>query len=406
MIEETAGLYEALVAEVGTPAIGRRLRVLHVLGASRIGGTEMSVLRLLEGMPDAIVSEVCLLSGPGPVSDRLGEIGVFVSHLPMTGAIDIARACARFTVLLRRGRFDIVHGYGLRANLLARLCARAAGVPCVVGGLRSLHPSDGKRRLDLWLDRLTFRLSAGYVSNSHAAIERLVSCGFPRSRFWLIRSGIELDLPRRVSAIGREVLRKKHDLPMDQVVLVSTANLRPEKDHVTLLQAFACLVERGILALLVLVGDGSRRSELESLARTLEVVDRVRFLGSVSNEHVFELSAVADIGVLSSHIEGLPMSLIEAMAVGLPVVATDVGGVSEVVDDGVTGLLVPPGDVEVLAGALERLIVDPETRRVMAAAARRQVEERFSLSRTVHEHERLYRGLTDIDNGTEAGGSR
>ncbi|MBU0595765.1 glycosyltransferase [Candidatus Bipolaricaulota bacterium] len=378
--------------------MSRRLRVLHVLGSSRIGGTELSVLRLVEHMGDNFENEICFLCGAGPIGNRFEQAGLAVPYLPMATRLPAIGSWCRFGGLIRRGAYDVVHCYGLRANLLARVLGRSARDTHVVGGLRSTHPSGSKRGFHLLLDRLTFCLSAGYVSNSQAAIDGLVARGYPRSRFWLIRNGIDLELPRRIAAIGRDALRAKHALPMDRLILISIANLRPAKDHATLLHAMARLTKDGIPPELLLVGDGPLRGGLEQLSHELDLVEHVRFLGSVSNEAVLELASAADIAVLASHVEGLPTSLIEAMAVGLPVVATAVGGVSEVVIDGVTGFLVPPRNVDALADALRDVIDDERKRRAMARAALERAETCFALSRTVREHEELYGRLTASDN--------
>jgi len=383
--------------------MGRRLRILHVLGSSRIGGTETSVFRLVEGMSDGFENEACFLSVRGPVGERFERIGVRVRYLPMVGLLGSLRSFFRFARLLRSGAFDVVHGYGLRANLLGRMLGPLSPCTRVLGGLRSTHPSGRKRGFHLWIDRMTFGRSHGYVSNSQAAIDRLVSLGYPRDRFWLIHNGIDLTQPARIREIGVEALRSRHDLPVSRPVLISTANLRPAKDHATLLRAMAKLKDRGTAPLLLLAGEGPLRGELEALVCALGLKACVRFLGSVPNQKVLELEAAADAVVLSSHVEGLPTSLIEAMSVGTPVIATDVGGVSEVVDDGVTGLVVPPRDVEALATAIASLIDDPEKRERMGRAAAEQAAGLFSLTRAVREHEELYRRLAGIDNGKGAG---
>ena len=142
---------------------------------------------------------------------------------------------------------------------------------------------------------------------------------------------------------------------------------------------------------LSLVGDGPCRGELEGLVRSLDLSDEISFLGW--REDVPALLMHADMYVLASYTEGMPLSILEAMAAGLPVVATAVGGVPELVQDGVTGLLVPPRDPQALAGAMSRLVKDPALRRRMGEAGRRRVEEHFSFDRMVQQYEDLYREL-------------
>ncbi|MFC2081645.1 glycosyltransferase [Candidatus Bipolaricaulota bacterium] len=382
------------------------MRVLQLVTSSSLGGTEVHVARLAGCAGRGLECEVCILSGPGPLSDLLAQEGVEFRHLPIDSALSLVLSATRLYRFLRRRRFDVVHAYGFRANILARVVGRSARVGCVVGGLRSMTPSGSTSRMVSWLDRLTFGLTAGYVSNSQAAIDALVARGYPRNRFWLIRNGIDLPGLKHIVEEGKAALRVKHGLPAQGATVISIANLRPPKDHATLLDAMSELRTRSVTPELLLVGDGLFREELEQQTRELGLEGNVRFFGRVDNRVVLELAVASDIAVLCSHVEGLPTSLIEAMAVGLPVVATDVGGVSEVVADGETGVLVPPGDPRALAQAIQDLIGDEVRRAAMSEAAQARVEERFSLSRTVEEHEDLYRELAGIDNGTTTGTGR
>ncbi|MFP3938687.1 MAG: glycosyltransferase family 4 protein [Thermoanaerobaculia bacterium] len=174
-------------------------------------------------------------------------------------------------------------------------------------------------------------------------------------------------------------------------VLLHAGSFTPEKDHATLLRAFARVAERHREARLVLAGDGPLRREIEALAGSLGLNGRVLFLGARRNLSAW--MAGADLLVLPSRIEGVPGVVLEAAARGLPVVATAVGSVPDAVVDGTTGLLVPPGDPEALAGALEQLLADGELRSRMGAAGREHVRHCFALDRIVERFEKLYRRL-------------
>ena len=192
----------------------------------------------------------------------------------------------------------------------------------------------------------------------------------------VIHNGIALDRPRRPSRSAA-----------GPVTLLSVGRLRAPKDFRTLLHAMAAL-DRGT-ARLRIAGDGPDRAELEHEIARLGLGSVVELLGT--RDDVDELLAGADVFVLSSASEGLPMSVLEAMAAGLPVVASAVGGVPELVRDGETGALVPPGDSAALASALRTIVADPALRERLGEAGRRRAEQEFSLARFEREHLALYR---------------
>jgi glycosyltransferase involved in cell wall biosynthesis len=185
-------------------------------------------------------------------------------------------------------------------------------------------------------------------------------------------------------------LRQQLSLPIDRVIVLAIGRLTHQKGYPYLLEALA-LIPQEDRPLLLIVGEGPDRSELELKARVLKLVDDVRFLGH--RQDIPSLLAAADLFVLASLWEGLPLVLLEAMAATLPAVVTAVGGNTTVIEDGKSGLLVPPADEKALATALRRLIHDPLTRDQMRQAARERFENRFSLQTFVEAHESLYEEL-------------
>jgi glycosyltransferase involved in cell wall biosynthesis len=176
--------------------------------------------------------------------------------------------------------------------------------------------------------------------------------------------------------------------------IVSVGRLVPAKDHLTLLRAIRCAFDDGQSIRCVLVGDGVLRGELESAVRSLRLESAVTFRGECDD--VASELWNADVFVLSSKNEGLPVSVLEAMAAGAPVVATDVGGVSTVVRNEVTGLLVPPESPKELSRAIVKMVSDANLRKSVAAKGRQLVEERFGVNKTAQEYERLYDGLIRV----------
>ena len=192
----------------------------------------------------------------------------------------------------------------------------------------------------------------------------------------------------------REAWRASEGYKSEEVLLVSVARMYPQKDHVSLIKAFALVASRDDRLRLLLIGDGPLRPKLEALVRELGLASRVRFLGVRSD--VPEILGAADIFVLPSLWEGNPLAVMEAMAAGKPVIATAVGGVPELIEDGVSGFLVPPGDIDALGEAIWRLAVgEPGLRERIGRAASQRAMERFDVSAVTREYEALYERLLE-----------
>ena len=368
-------------------------RILHVLGSADRGGTETMTARLVSNMEPTFRNELCFLGKRGPIGEELEYKGFKVHYLSLTNPWAIPIAILRLYCLLRTNRYDILHLYGLKANFLGRILGRLSGHKKILGGLRSKYPSGIKKSWTLWLDRLTFGLSLGYVSNSQAAIDFLAAHGYDRRKFWLIHNGIDIEPFYERTGAEKEGLRRKYKVPLDTSIVTCVANLRHPKGHVYLIEALPKLREAKEDLLLMLVGEGPLRVVLEELVRRLGLSKNVLFLGSVNRDKIPEVLAITDVFVLPSLMEGLPTAVLEAMAAGCPVVATRVGGTPEAVSDGETGFLVEPRDPTMLAERIGQLLRDKDLRRRMGEAAGKRVEEHFSLDSMIKQYEALYKKL-------------
>ena len=367
------------------------IKILQFLSEAEFGGTEQFVYDLATTMnPERFVNDLCFLLGPGPVGDRCKAQDLRVSYLHWR-LWKTPVVLFRFYRLLRRSGYTIIHAYGFKANLAARIVGKLAGVPQIIGGLRSQYPSLKANRLLLWLDRLTLPLARCYVANSEAAVNHLVSQGYPSEKFRVIYNGLDPKLYAPADG-DRRLLRKRYGLTNEEIPSIAcVARLRPGKGQETLLRALAHLPTQNYRCLLV--GDGPQRQSVERLARELNLGDRVKFLGARDHDEITQILQLADIFVLPSRWEGMPMAIMEAMAAGLPVIATDVGGTGELVVHGDTGLLVRVGDVAGLAREIARLLDDPELRRRLGARGRERIVKKFSLDKTVREYGALYEEL-------------
>jgi glycosyltransferase involved in cell wall biosynthesis len=302
-----------------------------------------------------------------------------VVEFPISGftrPATVARA-AEFARWCRSHRIAVVHTCDLYANTFALPAAAVAGVPVRIGSRRELAPDKSPGQIAL--QRQAYRCAHAVVANSAAAAHHLRREGVPADRIRVISNGIQPDRFACARTNG----------PLTNILTV--ANLRREKAHEVLFAAIARLAPRHPAIRLRVAGNGPRADELRALALSLGIADRVAFLGH--REDVHTLLADADLFVLPSRSEAFPNSVVEAMAAGLPVIASGVGGLLELVEPGRTGVLVPPDDPAALASAIERLVGDPSCARALGDAARRTIIERYSFDRMVQAFEDLYRSL-------------
>jgi len=364
---------------------GPQIPVAVFITSFHPGGTERQMTELIRRLDrDRFDVHVVCFHKEGAWLPRV-EAAAPITSFPIRGfarPATLAQAAA-FARWCRTHRIAVVQSCDLYANTFALPAAALAGVPVRAGSPRELNPDKSSGQIAL--QRQAYRCAHTIVANSNAASRQLMDEGIPAGRITVIPNGVELD---RFGA--RRTAR-----PISTIATV--ANLRREKAHEVLLIAAARLLVRHPGLRFLIAGDGPRLNELRELAASLQIANSVTFLGHC--EDVPALLAEADAFVLPSRSEAFPNGAIEAMAAGLPVVASAVGGLLDLIDDGRTGVLVRPDDAEALAHALEDLIHAPEHAAVLGAAARDHVSRRYSFDRMVRAFEDLY--LTQL--GTPRG---
>ncbi|MFQ5914953.1 MAG: glycosyltransferase family 4 protein [Nitrospinota bacterium] len=372
-------------------------RILHLLTLADLGGTESSVLPLVRGMDsECFQNEIAVLRGYGPMSDRWRRAGLAVTHLNVQRGWS-PRTIAKLVRLFRNGRYDVVTLYGVAVSVLGRLACKLAGQRNVVGVIRGLSNERSIRRTRLWLDKVSFSLATCYVSNSQAVIDHLKGAGFPPEKLRLAPTGLSTE-PFDRAPPSKEARLQLGIGDVSPPVITCLGNLRPVKNHSLLLKACRILKDRKVEFLLLLVGAGPEESRLRSEAQELSLMDQIVFLGE--REDVPTVLAASDLFVLSSLWEGLPRSIMEAMASRLAVVATDAGGVKELVVDGETGYVVPGNDAPALAGRMAGLLREEALRRRMGEAGHQRVKEHFTEERMVSAMESIYQEILGLSKSS------
>lgn len=373
-------------------------RVLHLLTLAGLGGTEISILPIVQGMdPEQFENSVAVLRGRGPMSDSWTHAGLAVTHLNVERDWS-PRTVGKLVRLFSEGCYDIITLYGVAVNVLGRIACKLAGQPKAVGVIRGLSNERTISRMRLWLDRVTFPLATCYVSNSQAVIDHLKEAGFPAKKLRLMPTGLS-SAPFDEAPSREEALQLMKLNGITRPVITCLGNLRPVKNHTLLLDACRILKEQGTSFLLLLVGTGPDEEILRRQVDAFSLGEQVRFLGE--RRDVPAVLAASDLFVLSSLWEGLPRSIMEAMASRLAVVATDAGGVRELVVDGETGYVVPVTDAGALAGKITELLNNEGLRHKMGEAGYLRVTRYFTEERMVKSMEEIYLEVLNDRKGSD-----
>ena len=365
-------------------------RILFLSTSMGLGGAEnqlMEVASRLKKRGHQVY--VISLVKPGPLGEELQKRNIGYQSLNANSKLFVALVLSKLVNFVRRWKPDIVHSHMVHANLLARLARPFAPVPVLIC---SAHNIDEGGRFREILYRLTDPLCDLTTQVSQAGLERYVRVGaVPRHKIRYIPNGVDTE---RFKPNPEDRLRVRKELGVEGFVWLAVGRFDPQKDYPNMLQAFARVVCRAPDAVLLIAGDGPLRKTIEVMAQKLGIKERVKFLGI--RRDIPQLMNAADAYVMSSSWEGMPIVLLEASATELPIVATDVGGNREVVLDGITGFLLPPRNSEALAEAMLRMMNLPEEkRREVGKAARKHVEENFSLDHVVDLWEALYKELLE-----------
>ena len=379
-----------------------RIRVLHVITRLIVGGAQENTM-LTAALLDPGRYVVDVASGPqtGSEGSLIPEVrarGIHLTILPslvrQVHPLKDAAALVALTRMIRRGQYEVVHTHSSKAGILGRWAAHLAGVPVIVHTVHGWGHHDRQsppaRRFYVLLERATQLVTDRLIVVSPRNTQKGLADGIATAeKYVTIRSGIEVDRFRQVSQ-PREEVRAELGIPPDAAVVGTVTRLSPQKAPLDFVAAAAQVATERPDVHFVLVGDGPLRAEVEARVGALGLAGRVHLAGL--RRDVPDLMHSFDVFVLSSLWEGLPRVLPQAMAAGLPIVATAVDGNAEAVTDGVTGFLTPPGDPGAMAAAVVRLLDAPNLAKKMGQAGQARVEE-FSARKMVGDIEVLYEAL-------------
>ena len=369
--------------------------ILYIIPRPEIGGAERQLLMLMQGLDRTrFRPHVICLDGTGSLIDEYRDTAETCIVLNRQKAFD--RHTLRALIgYIRTIRPTCVHTWLYIANLYGSIAARIAKVPHVIVSQRGLGIDPQHSKFKVWqmkaFNFLISKLSDHLLVNAQAVAKPMYQVGFKPNTTQIVYNG--LDLNTTVSIAEQEALKQELGIYPNDLLLGTVARIDPKKDLATMLRAFAIVSKKCAQARLLIIGGGfpHYQRQLEALAQALNVDHRVDFLGFRNDPQA--VLSLCDISLLSSITEGLPNAILESMALGKPVVATAVGGVTELIDHETHGQLVMPGDYRAFANAVINLIDNPDLGIQMGTAGKHKAQRQFSRQAMIQNTENIYAQL-------------
>jgi sugar transferase (PEP-CTERM/EpsH1 system associated) len=378
-----------VLCDQGTIGRERRIRVLHVVDSLRVGGLENGVVNLVNALDEKVFqSSICCLRTTGGLQKRLRDPGIKVFELHQKVKDNLFPRMRR---ILTDESIDIVHSNGYGTFFDSVVGAQLARTPFIVHCIHGIYWRDMgkmKMRRRIMQRLLSLRTHKLYAVADFLREYYIHVVGVPARRIDTIYNGVDIEAYAPIDQNARRDEKVKLGFPAGQILIGAVGTLYWVKDPQIFLKAASLVVRERDDVSFVWVGDGPLRDQLHKVARELNLEGKLTFLGS--RDDVPRILAALDVFVLPSLIEGFSYSILEAMASGLPVVATDVGGNAELIQDGVSGYLMPTKKPRLLADILLRLASDESLRTQLGQRARQRVEENFSLQGMVQTYQQMY----------------
>ncbi len=362
-------------------------KILHVIDSLHLGGAQEVVLNLATcGNRERFAHEVATMHGHGVYWDRMAAAGIPLHSLSPHKLFPWY--AASLPALLRRGHFDILHCHLIASNIFAKPVGKLCRVPVI---LNHDHTNDDYRandRLRLALDIFSNRFASHLIAVSDSCRRFLIEReNVPAEKITLIQNAI--DLGRFSATCGqRDEARRALQIPENAPLVAGVGRLNPQKNFSLFIRIAEQILKHHPDTVFLLAGEGPEETLLRNLARECGIGDRLRFPGYLADTRQVYLAA--DVLLMPSLFEGLPMTLLEAMAMRVPVVASALDGIAEVIEDGRDGFLVPSGDVRGFCDKIRLLLGAPALAKTIGTAASEKISRRFSSARMCADVERIY----------------
>lgn len=369
--------------------------VLHIIGGGEIGGAEKHILNLLQGMDRSrFTPRLCCLF-PEPFVQVAQAAGIDVDVIDMRSKFNVSAFQAMKKLLLQH-QVEIVHTHGVRANLVGRFGARMAGIKSIVTTVHSVleqdYPAFWARITNQLMEQMTLSSVRQFVTVSEGLKTDLVAKGISRDKITTIYNGIDFSRFKQTGQ-GNE-WRQELGISPDKQVVGILARLHPVKGHQYFLEAADCIRKSHPNVHFLIVGSGLGKDEVLDQVHRLNLEEQVTLTGFVDD--IVGIYDLLDVLVISSLSEGFGLTAVEAMAMRVPVVATQVGGLPEIIQDGQSGFLVPPADSLALAEKILRLLDDEQLAQSMATTALHWAESKFTVQAMVDQTQELYTQILQI----------
>lgn len=360
-------------------------KILHLITGLEVGGAEMMLLKTLPRLREDFDHHVCCLRGRGPIGTELEKAGITVSYLDLGSIFDFG-IIFRFREVIQQFRPDTLVTYLIHADLFGRILGRLFGIKTIICSVR-VKLIQAKYLPLLLLDAFTSPFVSHYHFNSQTVADMYQRwfC-LPKRKITVIPNGLEIE--KYNIPVDIEAKKRALSIPAGIPLIGCVGRLEQQKGHRYLIEALALLKKNNQPIFLVIVGDGSEREVLERQARNLKVENALIFLGRRND--VPEILQLFDAFVLPSLYEGMSNALMEAMAVGLPIVATNIPENEELITAEKTGLLVPPKDSSALAAAVERILADTSMAASLKENAQKRASQQFDITSIVSQYREFY----------------
>lgn len=372
-------------------AAGQRPTVCHVIHALGVGGAEVLVGQMVRRMADEFRCVVAVLDDIGELGRQLQQDGVTVEHLQRQPGID-RRCAARLRAFADREQAGLLHAHQCTPFFQAMLSRGLTGRRPVVLTEHGRHFPDQPSRKRMLVNRLLLRRQDRLIGCGEAVRQALIhNEGLPGDRVEVIYNGVDLTALAQPAPAARARVRAEFGYADTDLVMILVARLHALKDHQTALRTVDRVRAELPGARLLLVGDGDQRAAVQQAVSERGLAAHVTLAGT--RRDIPDLLAAADVFLMTSISEGIPLTLIEAMAARVPVVATAVGGIPEMLQDGVSGLLAAAGDDAGLAQAVLRMGREPGLARRLTQVAAAAAVQQFSLEAMLNSYRQVYRGV-------------